>query len=96
LDWGVKQKVTDGTEPESNITREQLVTMLYRYATPKAEDGRLSEFDDISSVSEWATDAVKWAIQKKIINGYEDRTIRPQGNATRAEIAAILQRFLTL
>lgn len=82
--------------PGDNITREQLVTMLYRYAKYRKLDmthsNDLSTFPDAGSVTEFAFDAMKWAVGSGIITGDKGR-LNPQGNTNRAECAAILQRF---
>jgi hypothetical protein len=84
--------------PDSNITREQMITILYRYARYKGYDtdvsGDLSAFDDASSVSDWATDAMAWAIACGIINGTDLTHLSPESGATRAQIVTILQRFV--
>ena len=86
--------------PTDNITREQMAVMMYRYAgylkKDTANDGDYSSFADAASVSEFAADAMKWAVGKGIITGKSNGTlIDPQGNTARAEAAAIIQRFMT-
>ncbi|MFC5404680.1 S-layer homology domain-containing protein [Cohnella soli] len=80
------------------VTREQLVTLLYRYAQHTNLDitvtGDLSDFADKDKISDWATVSMKWAIGKGIISGKGNGLLDPSGTATRAEIAAILMRFL--
>lgn len=84
--------------PDSNITREQYATIMFRYAilkgfeTTKSVD--LSGYQDASSISPWAQDAMKWANAEGLINGRTYTTLAPAGNATRAETAAILMRFI--
>ena len=97
---GVVSGVGDGSAfaPGSAITREQMAVMLYRYAQYKGYDvsqGGMAvrEFDDYASVSEWARYAMEWAVAAGLISGTSDTTLSPQGQATRAEIAAILMRF---
>lgn len=85
--------------PADNLTREQMAVMMYRYANYLGKDtsvnGDFSKFKDASSVSEFATEAMKWAVTKQIITGKENGTmIDPQGNTARAEAAAIIQRFM--
>jgi hypothetical protein len=100
IEWGVKEGVTDGTNPNGDITREQLVTMLYRYAKLRGYDvsatTELDKFDDADKVSGWALEAVQWAVATGLIAGRTPTTLAPDGNATRAEVATILQRFLEL
>lgn len=75
------------------ITREQLVTMLWRYNGNKyVQADNLSRFNDSASVSWWAAEAVNWAVAAGIING-ANGGLNPQGSATRAEVASILSRF---
>ena len=94
--WAVSAGVSDGTEPNSAITREQLVTMLYRQAgSPEvgvSELARLGQFTDGESVSDWAEEAMAWAVSNGILTGDGDM-LKPQGSATRAQVAAILARF---
>ena len=75
-----------------NITREQLVTMLYRYAGSPKANGSLDSFSDAASVSSYAVNAMQWAVANGIVNGSNGK-LNPQNNATRAEVAAILMRF---
>ena len=95
--WARMNGVADGVsdtqfDPDGNITREQLVTMLYRYAGASAIGGALS-FYDAASVSSWAVEAVSWASAEGIVSGREGNLFDPQGGATRAECAAILMRY---
>ncbi len=84
--------------PERNITREQLVTMLYRYAIYRGYDvaigEELSRFKDSSLISDYALSSMQWAVGKGLIQGKEGMVLAPSDNATRAETAAILQRFI--
>ena len=84
--------VSDGTNPNADITREQLVTMLYRYAGSPTANGKLDNFSDSASVSSYAEKAMQWAVANGIVNGSNGK-LNPQNNATRAEVAAILMRF---
>ena len=93
--WAMAEGVSDGTDPNSLITREQLATMLYRYAGSPAVTGNgISAFTDAASVSSWAVDAMNWALEQGIITGMGDGTLSPQGTATRAQAAAMLMRFV--
>lgn len=96
--WAMENGISDGTNMEGKITREQLAAMLYRYAKMKGYDvsasASLSGYADASSVSGWATDAMRWAVSAGLINGRTATTLAPQGNATRAEVASILMRFM--
>lgn len=101
--WGQQNGIINGyteTEfaPNDNITREQIAAILYRYAIYKSMDAvNLAEnlgFADADSISEYAISALNWAVGAGLIKGYENNTVRPQNFATRAEAAAILQRFI--
>ena len=94
MNWGVETGVTDGTAPEANITREQLTVMLYRYAKAEKTQADLNEFTDNNSISDWASDAMNWAVAEGIITGKTGGKLDPSGLASRAEVAAMLQRFI--
>ena len=83
--------------PDDNVTREQLAAILFRYAKFKGYDisaiGNIENFADSSNVSSWAKDALVWNVGVGLING-DNGALRPQGNATRAEIATLLMRFV--
>ena len=98
--WAYSEGVTKGVgsdmfAPEQSITREELVTMLHRYADTPEISGELS-FTDSDSVSDWAQAAVLWASQSKIVNGYETGAFGPSDTASRAEMAAVIQRFCAM
>lgn len=90
--WAQSAGISDGRAPEAGITREQLVTMLYRYADVPEAGGTLDAFTDADTVSAYAVDAMRWAAANGIVNGSHGR-LNPQGNATRAQVAAMLMRF---
>lgn len=92
----VVKGVTDTTfAPEKSITREQLVTLLYRYdgAEPMRENHLLG-FRDVSDISVYAKNAMNWAVGSGIVNGVTDTTLCPNDTATRAQIAAMVSRYL--
>lgn len=96
---GVVGGVGDGRfAPNTAITREQLAAMLMNYANYKHQNvsarADLSRYSDADRVSAWAEDAVAWANAEGYISGMTATTIAPQGSATRAQVAAILQRYL--
>ena len=97
-EWAMGAGISDGTNMTGKITREQLAAMLYRYAKLKGYDvsaaADISGYADASGVSSWATDAMRWAVGASLINGRTATTLAPQGNATRAEVASILMRFM--
>ena len=100
--WAQKNGVVSGYEnnifrPNKAVTREELAQMLYNYAQHKGYDltstGDLTRFPDGNSVSVWAETAMAWANGKALINGFEDNTLQPGGNSTRAQAASILMKF---
>lgn len=90
--WAVENDVSDGTNMNGTLTREQLVSMLWRYAGSPAPEGDLSGWSDAASVSGWATDAMTWAVESGILSGTGKNTLNPQGSASRAELASLLVR----
>lgn len=95
---GVVNSYEDNTfRPNRAVTREELAQMLYNYAKVKGYDltasGDLTAFPDVSKVSDWAETAMSWANGNQLINGFEDDTLRPGGNSTRAQAASILMNF---
>lgn len=103
--WAQKNGIVEGysdTEfaPDANITREQIATIIYRYAMYKGYETGYSDVDntsyeDFEHISSYAVDALNYGVGSGLINGKTDSTINPKDNATRAEIATILQRFIT-
>ena len=91
--WAMETGVSDGTNPESAITREQLATMLYRYYGSPAVSGSLSGYVDGASVSDWAKDAMVWAVQEGLIQGTGANKLSPTADTTRAQLAQILMRL---
>ena len=104
--WAAENGVVSGVgngrfAPNGNITREQMASILFRYAKLTGLDtskrGELAGFPDEGQVSSWAREALSWAVGEGIISGTAEggRTIlKPQGNATRAQVASILMRFI--
>ena len=92
---GVVNGVTETTfDPEGLVQREQLVTMIWRYAgKPEVEDDYLKDFRDKEKISVYAREAFNWAISLGIIGGTPEKMLNPQGNATRAEVAKIISVF---
>jgi hypothetical protein len=96
---GIVNGTGNGFEPDAEITREQLAVMLYRYAAwtdipATAEGDNMTGYPDADSVSDWAESSVIWAVSAGLIQGRDGGVIAPQGTATRAEVATILQRFI--
>ena len=101
--WANDAKIVSGMgeglfAPNMEITREQMVVMLYNYAKYKGYDvtasAGLSKFADNASVSTWAQPAMQWAVAEGYISGMGDNQLAPQGTATRAEIASVIMRFM--
>lgn len=93
MTWARDNGISDGSNPNRSISREQLAAMLYRYAGSPAVTTSLSGFTDSASVSGYATDAMSWAVENGLISGMGDGSLNPQGNATRAQVSTILMRF---
>ena len=100
--WAAANGIVNGVSetefaPGKDITREQLATILFRYAEAKGYDvsarADLSAYPDADQIQSYAAESVAWAVAEGLIQGFEDNTLRPAGNATRAQIATILMRF---
>ena len=102
--WAANNGIVNGVAkntfaPDDSIPREQIATMLYRYAGAEAaKEDKLSAFPDAAKVSDWAKEALNWAVASGLINGVADAngtaSLEPQATATRAQIATILMRWL--
>lgn len=96
--WAYANDVVKGSgkyfNPNAAITREQLATILYRYAGKPYTSARLGSYTDSGKVSAYALDAMKWAVGSGVVNGAGSK-LDPQGNATRAQVATMLHRYLT-
>ncbi len=79
--------------PEDDVTREQLAVMLWRYAGSPAATNKELHFADADRASDWALEALHWAVENGVISG-KDGLLNPTGKATRAEAAAMLMRHL--
>ena len=95
--WAMDNGISDGTNMPGVITREQLATILYRYAKQKGYDvsksAALTGFSDADKVSGYAFDAMQWAVAEELLKGSNGK-LDPQGSATRAQVATILMRFM--
>lgn len=96
MNWAKNKGISDGSAPNRNITREQLAAMLYRYAGEPDGAADLSAYADAGSVSAYAEKAVRWCVKNGILTGKTSSTLAPKATATRAECAAMLQRFAAL
>ena len=104
VNWAAASGITSGTgdgnfSPNTAITREQLAAILMNYAQYKGQDvsarATLDTYNDATAISNWANDVMSWAVAEGLISGVTADTLQPQGAATRAQVAAILQRFLS-
>ncbi len=93
-DWAVQSGVSDGTYPDDNITRQQLVAMLYRLKGNPATEGNIDSFSDKDQVADWAKDAMIWAVTQGLMKGRTEDTLAPEGNATRAEACTLILKYL--
>lgn len=95
--WAMDNGISDGTNMPGVITREQLATILYRYAKQKgynvSKSAALTAFSDADKVSGYAAEAMQWAVAEGLLQGSNGK-LDPQGSATRAQVATILMRFM--
>lgn len=92
--WAVENEISDGSTPEKVLSREQLVTTLWRMANSPEEQADLpDEFCDATEISDYAIEAFKWAYANEILQGASDTTLMPKGEVTRAQIVVILTRI---
>ena len=101
--WAQQNGIINGISdtmfaPDENVTREQIAAIMFRYAIYKGMDAVTLEenlhFTDANEISEYAVSAMNWAVGCKLMQGKTATTINPKDNATRAEIATILKRFI--
>lgn len=101
--WAKQNGIVNGVNetdfaPDTNITREQIAAIMFRYAKYRSMTAVTLEenlhFTDANEISEYAVSAIYWAVGTGLMNGKSATTLDPKDNATRAEIAAILQRFI--
>lgn len=104
VNWAAENSIVAGFEdgtyhPNADVTREQLALILAGYAKLKGKDVTvtvdINSFSDSASVSDWAVDGVRWAVEKGIISGKPGNLIDPQGTATRAEMATMIRNLKT-
>jgi hypothetical protein len=93
MNWAVENEISDGSDPNGSITREQLATMLYRYAGSPAVNGEITGFTDSHEISSYAADAMVWAIQTGILTGNTRGELNPTATATRGQVATMMMRF---
>ncbi len=102
VNWAAEKGIVNGMNettfaPTAEITREQMAAILARYAGYKDKDiskkAELSAYTDAASVSDWAVDAMGWAVASELMKGVTETTLQPQGKATRAQVAVLMQRL---
>ena len=95
-EWATATGVSDGENPTGEVTREQLITMLWRYAGSPTYTADLSGYVDTADISSWAEQAMCWAVATGVIEGDENAALTPKADTTRAQAAAMLMRFIEL
>ena len=104
IKWAVENEIVHGYGgnefgPNDNILRQDLAVILRNYAKSKGKDVKVEDqingFSDTDNISKYAESAMKWAVKKEVITGNENGTLNPKGNATRAEVAAMVQKYCT-
>ena len=102
VSWAEQNGVVNGYGgntfgPDDNVSREQIVTILYRYEKKNGyltvQSGSLDGYADVDSVSDWAAEAMGWAVEIGLVKGVDANHLAPSADATRAEVATILMRF---
>lgn len=99
--WAEQEKIISGTGdgkflPNEKITREELAVVLHRFAGSPKTAGSLGAFQDEAQASSWSREALSWAVAEKVLSGKGNGILDPSGYATRAELAAVLERFAAL
>ena len=95
-EWATATGVSDGENPTGEVTREQLITMLWRYAGSPTYTADLSGYVDTADISSWAEQAMCWAVATGVIEGDENAALTPKADTTRAQAAAMLMRAIEL
>lgn len=91
--WAKEQGISDGKNLKATVTREQLATMLYRYTGSPATTGTVDDFADAAQISDWAQQALCWAVDEGVMGGKGNNRLDPAGTATRAEVAQMLMNY---
>lgn len=91
--WAVQTGISDGSNPGSSVTRQQLAVMLWRYAGSPSSSFDLTHSDS-GTVADYAEAAVRWCVENGILGGYGDNTLRPTATASRAHLAAFVARYV--
>ena len=92
-EWAKANNISDGTDPNGEITREQLATMLWRFAGEPETEQSADSFADVGDTSEWARQAQNWAVSSGIINGMNGK-LNPTGDASRAQVAQMFMKMI--
>ena len=92
--WAMENGISDGTDANGELTREMLVTMLYRFVGETGESKSIADFSDAANASDWAKAALEWAYGEGVMNGNADGTMNPTGNTTRAQMAQFFMNFI--
>ena len=97
--WAAEQQIVSGDDaglfaPNQSISREQLAVMLWRYSGSPTATNKELHFNDTDEISGFALEALRWAVENGILNGYGDGRLGPQGQATRAQVAQMLKNFI--
>ncbi len=95
MDWAKENGVSDGTDPNGAITREQLAVMLWRYMGSPEPTGDLGTFNDANTVSDYAMKGLAWASENGVVNGMGDGVLNPGGNAIRSHVAQMFMNFIS-
>ncbi len=91
--WAMRNGISDGTNPDGLVTREELVTMLWRYAgSPEADTAVLQRYNDNANISDWAEEAMAWAVSIGLVEG-SNRNLMPTDTSLRCQVAAIFMRY---
>ena len=93
-EWAMKNGISDGNDPNGKVTREQLVTMLHRFAGSPYESKSIHTFLDADQVSPWAQAAMEWAYGVGVMNGNADGTLNPKGDTARNQLAQFFMNFI--
>lgn len=94
--WAIEAGISDGTNPENPVTRQEMVSILYRAIGSPVGDGDLSSFADGDDISDYAVDAMVWAVEAGLVSGNPDGTLGARDGATRAQMAQILLKLVQL
>ena len=94
MEWATANGVSDGSNPNGNITREQVAVMLWRYAGSPTSSHSLDSYTDADEISGYALEAMRWANENGIINGYGNGLLGGKDNATRTQVAQMLMNFV--